>query len=1399
MKKTAKLLSLIVTASIFGGLLPAHPFSPQATAAEAGRKSLEVRKTLNAPVIDGMLDDSVWTIDQPLNAEIGTGPFQPSKFGLLWDNQYLYVGVKVEDNTPIHDGSGYWFDQDNINLFFDPAQHQSAPFAINDMQAGFVYKPDTATPEFHFGAALNNHSGKDEKNILRSIRKTDTGWSLEAAIPWDMLGFDPNLKKQFGFEIGVTDRYGADPAKQRSSFWSAYNETSFWNNTAGYGTLVLNEGNPAPGPTNPVLLEQNFDGIPSGTLPFGWISDVNAGSNPFTVVKDTYGNGRLAFDGKAAGKQARATAPVQWDNYTIEADVRFDDVLDSGRWASLLFRGAADGKNPYNQMAIRQRGTYEVAYRKPDNNWSVMTSGEWRPLALNADYTMKVRVFDNNVKEYIKAKNDPAYTLLTDKSFPKDLLERGKIGFQGDQSKLSFDNLKVTRITADRLDLNVPFSLEALTGPIGVTASVYYSDGITEPAAADRIKLYSSDESVLKVIGNQLYPIKPGSASIKAVFANAESSRTVAVTPSSTGAKVLKLEHEKGYALAEAGTPVDLSSITFRTERSDFTTGTIAGDKLTWSADSGAVTIANGKMNVMQKGVHTVTAKVDNASATLLVVAKNPGDAEYVLYEENFDSVAEGSLPKGWTRKEGTSPGAAAVRSGAFEIAATASPDNPSRVLLPDYLGLFGDYKIEADVTHLAANDNARWHSIMYRIQNNDYPYYQMAVRKDATVANGVEFAERTPANGWNVIDKGPYSEPIDASKMYHYTVVAHGNRVQEWIGDKLVIDTDAAGAYVKGPIGLQSNGSKMRADNIRVTLQQTPLPPMPADRFVNVYEPETKISMAPSVVTELRSASQLAGLTGQQLPATVILHVNDDLNITEPAGKKTIGTVQSAFDSIGTSTIPAFYVKSELAADKLAQYLLAKGIEDAFVVADKGELIKRARAIHPMLRGILDYSNKPVTKANLLDIRRETTTGAAKIAILPESAATPENVSYLQQRAIVVWTKETAKAKDKNVAIHKLITAGTNGIVTDSPAVALDALKLYSNTTTLVRKPFVIGHRGMPSKSPENTIESNLMAYENGADFIENDMYVTKDDRIVIIHDSVLQNTTNGSGPVESFTLDEIKKLNANKPYPNGFPDVKVPTFDEQLDLAREKGIMVYAEIKTSTPRAVDVIVDLIKEKKAEDLVNIMSFDAAQLKRFAEKMPEVPLGLLVGSPGSDTDKNVNKSLRDTLRTIQSQNVTYNAGYYNMGQNYMEAAKHRGIVISPWTINNKADFTSFFLRGAFGITTDYAYYAADWNASLKAEKDEYVLPKNKSVTLTATAETFKRTKLTVTPDIVWLDGEELFETEGNKITPKNPGTAHIMLRYTTVIDDANRYDLYTQPISIKVVGNGYGNGNGNDN
>lgn len=1407
MRKSKRQISVFLLLVLIGNLVLSLVQPPSlASAEDSGRKRLDVRKTMTAPVIDGRFEESFWSLSETLDVPLGEGLASPASLGLLWDNQYLYVGMELKDDRLISEAPGYWFQQDSVSLFFDPTLHGSAPFVGSDMQAGFVYQPDSVTPLFHFGAALNNHQEKDEKQILRAIRTTGDGWTLEVAVPWSMLGISPVQQKRLGFEATATDRYGADAAQERVNAWSAFGSDSFWNDTTGYGVLELVDENPVSGVVNPVLLEENFDSYGTGTVPYGWISDVQAGSPPFSVTEDSYGNKSMTFSGTASGQQARITAPVQWDNYTIEADVRFDSVLNPARWAALMFRGAADGKAPYNQMAVRQNGTYEVAYRKPDNAWSVIASGASDALELKKDYSFKVRVFGNNVKEYIKAKEEGEYKLLVEQSFDSGLLDRGKVGFQADQSTVSFDNLKVTRITVDDLRLELPPKVEALTGPLSVTGSVYFSDGLTEPVAPEQVAFFSSDETVLKVSDGKIYPLKEGTAVLTAIYANAEWSREVSVQPGSQGVKVNALSHEPGYALAETGKAMALSELGFSAEFNDFTTGTLTGADLQWSSPDASVLFENGKMTAQRKGVHLVTGQKDGVSISLLVVTKDQGDAEYVLYENNFEREAEGGLPAGWTKTEGKTDGKAAVKGGAFVIDASTAPDNPTRVALPEYLQLFGNYGIEADVTHLAANEPTRWHSVMYRIQNNSgggFPYYQMAVRQNATAVNGVEFAERTPDNAWNVMGKGTFGETLSADKMYHYAIDVYGDRVMQSIDGQLLVNTDQAGAYLKGGIGLQANGSVMKVDNLRVTLLQTELPPLPEASFVNVAKADTSIALAPSVVAELGSKEQLNAYNEGDLPATLIIYVDKNMQVTTPNGNQEIANLEGVLDAIDSRIMPAFYVKDAKTASRLTTELKSSGLEDAFIVSDRAELVDQAREAYPMLRGIVDFSGAKVrSNEDLMEIRKQATRSQAKIVILPQEEASEENVAYLQQRTIVVWTKE-AKAKDEQeryVNLHRMITAGTNGMITGSPGGAYRALKVYSNNTTLIRKPYMIGHRGMPSVAPENTIISNRLALDAGADFIENDIFLSKDGHLVIIHDSVVDTTTYGTGRVENMTLEELRRLKVRQVPGTNYPEARIATLEEQIDLARERGAMIYAEIKTNTPAAVDAFVKLVKAKNAEDLINVMSFDTNQLDRLAAQLPDMPVGLLTG--GYANENRVNGALRETLKVMQRYNSTLNTSYGGLGPKFMDAAHQRGLIVSPWTYNNHADFKNIFMLGAFGITTDYAFWAKDWDIAIEPEMKEVTLKSGDSLKLSAFVESYSRTRKQVEPDIVLLDDRgivTLDQKEENRVLAQKAGTAYALLRYTASIDTELRYDIYTEPVQIKVIGNGHGNGNGSGN
>ena len=79
-------------------------------------------------------------------------------------------------------------------------------------------------------------------------------------------------------------------------------------------------------------------------------------------------------------------------------------------------------------------------------------------------------------------------------------------------------------------------------------------------------------------------------------------------------------------------------------------------------------------------------------------------------------------------------------------------------------------------------------------------------------------------------------------------------------------------------------------------------------------------------------------------------------------------------------------------------------------------------------------------------------------------------------------------------------------------------------------QSPLIIAHRGASGYEPENTLRSFKRALDMGADMIELDVFVCKSGELVVIHDDTLDRTTNGSGEVQAFTLEQLKKYDAGK-----------------------------------------------------------------------------------------------------------------------------------------------------------------------------------------------------------------------------------------------------------------------------
>lgn len=159
---------------------------------------------------------------------------------------------------------------------------------------------------------------------------------------------------------------------------------------------------------------------------------------------------------------------------------------------------------------------------------------------------------------------------------------------------------------------------------------------------------------------------------------------------------------------------------------------------------------------------------------------------------------------------------------------------------------------------------------------------------------------------------------------------------------------------------------------------------------------------------------------------------------------------------------------------------------------------------------------------------------------------------------------------------------------------------------------PRVCAHRGDSAYYPENTIPAFISAAELGVDIIETDVHLTKDGYLVIWHDDTLDRNTNGTGTLESHTLEELKALDAGytftsdggKTYPFRGKGVQLCTLDEALKACPESRFNV--DLKSQEPNIADVFAKIIRENDAVNRVCCASFHLKNLKRIRKIAPEI-------------------------------------------------------------------------------------------------------------------------------------------------------------------------------------------------
>ncbi len=151
-----------------------------------------------------------------------------------------------------------------------------------------------------------------------------------------------------------------------------------------------------------------------------------------------------------------------------------------------------------------------------------------------------------------------------------------------------------------------------------------------------------------------------------------------------------------------------------------------------------------------------------------------------------------------------------------------------------------------------------------------------------------------------------------------------------------------------------------------------------------------------------------------------------------------------------------------------------------------------------------------------------------------------------------------------------------------------------------------VVAHRGLAPGFPENTLLAFRHALELGVDFLEVDLRMTRDGVPVIIHDDTVDRTTDGQGEVETFTLAELKKLDAGNIAGPEFAGAQIPTLEETLEFVIPLGGRLLLDIKSSKNLDCEKVVRLVERYNAVKDVVVGARSVEDVKLFRSLNPNI-------------------------------------------------------------------------------------------------------------------------------------------------------------------------------------------------
>src|SRR4029077_4316656 len=264
------------------------------------------------------------------------------------------------------------------------------------------------------------------------------------------------------------------------------------------------------------------------------------------------------------------------------------------------------------------------------------------------------------------------------------------------------------------------------------------------------------------------------------------------------------------------------------------------------------------------------------------------------------------------------------------------------------------------------------------------------------------------------------------------------------------------------------------------------------------------------------------------------------------------------------------------------------------------------------------------------------------------------------------------AARADRAIPARSLAAASVVGMLIFASSGAWLALDAISSERTIT----IHAHRGVSTRAPENTLAAVHEAISAGADYIETDVQLSKDDVLVIAHDSDFSRLGGVAKKVWDLTYDEIRAIPLGGRATPEFRNEITPTLDALLVEAKGR-IKVNIELKyygNHQPGLARKVVEAVRKRGMLDQVVIQCLEYDPLLEVRRLAPEVPGGYLLSLNAREPSR-----LKVDFLSVEQK---------RLDRAFIQQAHRRGQQVYAWTVNTAEDMRRLFDLGVDGVITD---------------------------------------------------------------------------------------------------------------